>query len=190
MSLSLKPHTHFCHFVLSWSNISFTCWQKLFWQLAWNNPRGGWNKKGVSQTVMLMHGVQIALSTERWKYRDTHTHRGHPSMPLQEMGSVLLGVYWWGVFEKSCVCSRSGQQVWKLPNRAPALFCYYIFLGTWRGSRWARCSERPSAGLCFIWVIAGLRLRIRFIIIFLSNLQLGTPDIWWSPLVGCALSPF
>lgn len=102
-------------------------------------------------------------------------------MPLQEMGSVLLGVYWWGVFEKSCVCSRSGQQVWKLPNRAPALFCYYIFLGTWRGSRWARCSERPSAGLCFIWVIAGLRLRIRFIIIFLSNLQLCMPDIWWSP---------
>lgn len=111
-------------------------------------------------------------------------------MPLQEMGSVLLGVYWWGVFEKSCVCSRSGQQVWKLPNRAPALFCYYIFLGTWRGSRWARCSERPSAGLCFIWVIAGLRLRIRFIIIFLSNLQLCMPDIWWSPLVGCALSRF
>lgn len=110
-------------------------------------------------------------------------------MPLQEMGSVLLGVYWWGVFEKSCVCSRSGQQVWKLPNRAPALFCYYIFLGTWRGSKWARCGERPSAGLCFIWVIAGLRLRIRFIIIFLSNLQLCMPDIWWSPLVGVRIIP-
>lgn len=81
VSLSLKSRTHFGHFVLilSWSNISFTRWQKLFWQLAWNNPRGGWNKKGVSQTVILMHGVQIALSTERWKYRDrdTHTHKKH-----------------------------------------------------------------------------------------------------------------
>lgn len=56
------------------------------------SPKGeGKTKNSVSQTVTLIHGVQIDLSTVRIRYSDRErewdTQRGHPSMPLQEMDS-------------------------------------------------------------------------------------------------------
>lgn len=57
-------------------------------------PKGSETKNSVSQTVTLIHGVQRALSTVRYRERGNDTHRGHPSMPLQEMGSFLLGLDW------------------------------------------------------------------------------------------------
>lgn len=55
----------------------------------------------------------MALPTERGRHRDRRrdANRGHPSMPLQGMSSFLLGFEWLGVYEKSCVCLCSGQQV-------------------------------------------------------------------------------
>lgn len=102
-------------------------------------PKGDETKHRLSQSV-ISETWSTALSTDssihRKKARNIgtsrDTHRTHPSMPLQEMGSFLRGLDWWGMFEKSCVCSCSGQQVWKLPTRAPTLFCYYIFLGPWK----------------------------------------------------------